>query len=176
MLTHVIGWILWYTANSMSAFAKMPRFTPLEWWQLCYNYLSLVIIFYASCWVMQRFFGRFSIVRYRSFSGIKKIRYLLKSETLLVLLVLVAYLGISLLLDNLFFGYAHQEYLLQLERRFTRVSTYVVTATGYAYYKWYILKLEKRNLSTKLRLNTMHQHYTILKTLHENISKEQRLN
>jgi hypothetical protein len=176
IFNHTMLWLLWYSINSISIFAKISSFGSSAWLQLAFNYLSLIAVFYAVINIMMRFFNRFSFIRYQSIKGHRAIFYLLKIEIFCVVLVVALYIAIAIFLDGKYFGYNYPDLFTHIDRRLMRVIGYVLFAAGYAYYCCYKRKQQQLAKANNKRLKKLQTDTHILKELYKQLTDEKSLN
>ncbi len=132
ILTHCALWGIWYLINTLQLVGIMSSFRTRDWIQLAYNYVSLVLVFYAITWLMAGFYHIFSVKMFNMLTGLQRVKYLFNNRLLLALSVLALYVWVSVQLDNVFFGYEYPTVLSHTVQRLTRVLLYAVIADRYA--------------------------------------------
>jgi hypothetical protein len=154
ILCHAAIWTLWYALNSLSLITTYQMLTGKDWLLIAYNYLSIITFFYCILFVMESFFYGFSWFRYQRLKTLQKIRYIVKIQHFIVLGVIAMYIAVSVWMDNSFSGYKANTIFLTIDRRFTRLSAYVLLAIGYAHYRTY----KKRQQGLRQARNKAYKH------------------
>jgi hypothetical protein len=143
LLIHASIWVAYFVLLSTPFYRLMPMYGIIEWTETVYNCAAITACFYATAYCVNGYMRAFSLLRYRRLGGFGKMAYLIFNRHLAkVLMVVGVYVGVSLLLDNQFFGHVDTPLDLQFERRFSRIMAYIGFATVYAFFRWYIDKLE----------------------------------
>lgn len=154
---HLAAWAAWYLLNSLSLF--QITLTSSQWAQLAYNYISLVLVFYAVAGFSYRYFSGISSVAMDKRSGISKACYLLfRWQVLGVVAVMVIYITCSIYLDNRFFGYQYESLQAHIDQRFIRQLSYVFAAGSWSYYRWVQRRNQIRLDSLKARVVDLQGH------------------
>lgn len=146
-LKHLLCWAVWYGLNSLPILHM--TMTPDKWWQLAYNYSSLLIVFYALVGLSYHYFQGVSLVAMENKTGLEKARYLFfRWQILAAAAVVISYIATSVWLDTAYFGYQYENLQAHIDQRFIRQLAYSLVGAGYGFYLW-----EKRR--SKARLETL---------------------
>jgi hypothetical protein len=177
VVKHAAVWIIWYCANSLTLLSvDFSSLSIAGWLHLAFNYISLIVVFYAVANIMQQMFNRISFVKYQNLKGLAAIRYLLKMELIGVFLIVVLYVGIAIFLDRTYFGYEYPSIGSHIDKRFTRVISYVVTAAGYAYFLFYKRRQEILSRAKSVRIKNLELHNQRIKNSFEELLETQSFN
>jgi hypothetical protein len=174
---HAAAWIIWYNLNSLTLLTvDFSKLSIAGWLHLAFNYISLVLVFYSVVHIMQNMFKRISFVKYQNLKGLAAIKYLLKMELIGVFLIVVFYVGIAFFLDRTYFGYEYPSIGSHIDKRFTRVISYVVTAVGYAYFLYYKKRQEILSRAKSVRIKNLEIHNQKIKNSFEELLATQSFN
>jgi hypothetical protein len=172
VLQHSSAWTLWFAYNFMGFYGQMARFTPLQWCEITYNCLSLVLATYTIARFASRYFERLSYIDFLQLSLKDRSRHLTNIYLLGVLCVIVGYLGLSLWLDNDFFGMAYNEIALQIQKRSGRLFGYVLAGIFYGYHISEKKKLKRQLDAANFKLKNYRQEMYQMRNLVRRIEEK----
>lgn len=134
LFKHIGVWILWHSLNLIQNIKVMRFFRTIEWIQLAYNCLSLIIVFYSISYLLTTLLEhrRLGVYRYRY-----KIMYLFNVHLLFCGVIVLTYIGTSMFLDMRFFENIYPDTFIHFFRRFDRVLPYLPMALIYGYHLAY---------------------------------------
>jgi hypothetical protein len=176
ILQHCALWGIWYLINTLQLVGIMSTFKTKDWMQLAYNYISLILVFYAIVWLLAGFYRIFSVQMYSTLRGVNKVRYLFNTRLLLALAVTALYVGVSVVLDNIFFGYEYPTALSHIIQRLTRVLLYVVIADRFANFANYKRRVRNYVIKNETRFKNLEADTYKIKELYEQLADEKLRN
>ncbi len=148
ILKHCAIWVIWYLMNILELAGSFTTVKTIVWLEVAYNFVSLMLVFYAIVWLLAGFYRIFSVQIYTTLRGLHRVRYLFNNRLLLALAVTALYVGVSVVLDNVFFGYDYPTAFSHIMQRLTRVLLYALLADRFAYFANY-----KRRVSDYVKKN-----------------------
>jgi hypothetical protein len=148
---HFALWLIWFTFNTLQVVKIIAHQKLIFWMQLAYNYLSLVIVFYAITGTLTTFFKYYAL-GIRSNKYRHKIFYIFNTQLLLIVVIIVAYILVSIFMDTNFFENIYPDYFFHFFQRFNRVLAYIFAAIGYAYFLFYKNKQITKNIMNEERI------------------------
>lgn len=168
VLTHVTLWTAFFATQTLGYYTKLPEYNLTQWAEFCYNCLSLIGAFYAVSILAQRFCDKgVSYKAYKALHIKKKIAYWLNIYTALTVCVLLAYIAMSVFLDNEFFGHGYKEIGVQSQRRFVRVITYIITGAGWGFFLNYKRKADLLITASNERIRIYKKETAYIKELYQ---------
>jgi hypothetical protein len=174
---HAAAWIIWFAFNSITVFTDgLSKFGLIDWLQLTFNYVSLVLVFYAVGYIIKNMLNRISFVKYQNLNGLAALKYLMKIELLFVLLVMLFYISIAIFLDSTYFGYEYPSIVWHIDKRLARVLAYVVAGAGYAYFLYYKRRQEILSRAKNIRIKNLEIHNQKIKNSFEELLATQSFN
>jgi hypothetical protein len=151
VLRHITAWTLYFAYEFLGYFDRLAHYTPIEWVETVFNCLSLMAVVYISLHCSRKFFDAAPSYRvFLDFSPADKQTLLTNKYLLRVLVVILAYMGLSFWLDNEFFGMGYKEIVLQLKMRSRKVLGFAAVGIIYGYHK--VQKMDSRELKQRLEI------------------------
>ncbi len=163
---HFLLWSLWFGLNSLSLVRDSRQLTTDQWLQLAWNYLSLVMVFYAITSISRSFFNNLSFHRIQSYRWPGKAWYILtRREVFYIAGITTLYVGISIFLDNVAFGYNYPDLFSHIDRRLSRVMPYIPLAVLYTLYQFQMAKMKGRLQKNNTRIYHLKDHISKLEQI-----------
>jgi hypothetical protein len=154
ILTYALLWIVWHGSNSLSLLTTYHAITAKEWQYIVYNYTSIIIVYHTSYATFRHYFKRFSFAKFQQLNVWQKIGYAAKLQPLAILMIVAAYVALSVWIDVVLMGIKTPSIFINIDRRFLRIRECVLFAAIMASYITY--KKRQRGL-TKARNNAYKQ-------------------
>jgi hypothetical protein len=173
---HIFLWFIWYSINTIQLIDYYDKVKTIEWIQIAYNLLSLLIIFYSIARLMSGYFEVFSLQVYYRLNGIMRIKYLLKWQLIICLAITFSYVGLSYFLDKYYFGNFYPNMLANLAQRLSRVIPYVLVANWYCYLKYYKKEVKKDKDFSERRLKVAQTGTIRVRKIYEQLIEEKSSN
>jgi hypothetical protein len=153
---HIGVWILWYALQMIQNVKFIRFFRTIEWIQMAYNCISLVIVFYAisATFTTLLEYRRLGIYRdrYRY-----KILYVFNTHILFCGAIAVSYIAMSMFLDIRFFENIYPDLFMHFFKRFDRVLPYVFAALIYGHHVAYKKKHVAKDLFKDERIAVLEE-------------------
>jgi hypothetical protein len=100
---HSMLWVAWFALHSLSLIVYGQTFTVLDWLLACYDYGSLVLVFYGIAFLMRKYFfyQKWHVQRYVTTP--RQLRRWIRIELFVALAILTAYVAVSVYLTLRFY-------------------------------------------------------------------------
>lgn len=174
-LKHFIAWLVWYLFNSLELIVISAVLTTVHWLQLGYNYVSLVIVFYYIARVTKGFFDYCFSPTFNLLTDLKQTILAFKYNLILVLVTVILYVGLSVYLDNHFFGYKYPTIFTNILQRFSRVLPYATAALAYSWFRSYRKRQKQIHLANEERIKNLQSEVYRITKLYVQLEKEKSL-
>jgi hypothetical protein len=175
LIINTLSWTLHYTILSLPFYRLMPTYGVSQWSQYVFNLASIMAVFYATAYFMQEWLNNFSLMTFKELRPHKRVFYIFNKHIFKILLVTAAYIAVSLVLDNEFFGYNYTDIYLQFERRLARINAYAMAGPFYALVLFLLRMLNDRIRALETYGQNMyesaHRITLLYKTLKEETAK-----
>jgi hypothetical protein len=133
LIANILFWIVNFTPLCLPFYRLMPNFSFRQWGQFSYNLAAIMAVFYATAYFTKQWLNNFSLTVFKDLNARQRVAYLLNRYIYKILITFVAYLTVSLVLDNELFSQLHYEGLpLQFERRLSRLGSFMTNGPIYA--------------------------------------------
>lgn len=172
---HITGWIFWYMINSLELILVSAVLTTVQWLQLGYNYLSLVLVFYYVGWVTKGFFNYCFSPAFNVLTDLRQTILAFKVNFILVLIAVTIYVSLSVYLDGGFFGYKYPTILSNILQRFSRVLPYAIAALLYSCFRSYRKRQNQVNLANEERIKSLQTEVYRITGLYKQLADEKLL-
>ena len=177
LISNVLFWVLHLTLLSLPFYRRMPEYGINEWFEFAYNCASLIIAFYATAYFTNQWLKRFSITDFMKLQPWKRFFYVVNQQFVKILLVTIAYIILSIVLDNVFFGrYDYSQIPFQLERRLSRINAYVIGGPFYAISLFLVKMLIKRVRALETENRNLYKSVFEIENLYRALKKETATN
>jgi hypothetical protein len=166
-------WVIHLSILCLPYYRMMPKYGISEWCELVYNLSALIIVFYATAHFMQQWLNNFSLTVFKDLPPYKRAFYVFNTQIFKILLLTAAYIIVSLVLENEFFGrYNYTEIPLQFERRLVRINTYAMGGPFYALALFLIRKLNNYNRVLESENKDLHKSFYQIGDLYKTLKEE----
>ena len=173
LIANILYWMIHLTLFCLPFYRYMPKYGVSEWCQLAYNVVSIMAVFYSTAYFTHQWLNAFSVEKFMELSLSRKVFYVINKQFFKILMVMVAYLVVSLLLDNEFFGQQpYTDMPLQLERRLSRVNAYVLGGPFYAVSLFLVKMLIKRVRALETENRNLYNSVFEIENLYKALKKE----
>lgn len=175
ILKHFIVWLVWYLLNSLELIVISAVLTTVHWLQLGYNYVSLVIVFYYIARITKGFFDYCFSPVFNLLTDLKQAISAFKYNLILVLVTVILYVGLSVYLDNHFFGYKYPTIFTNILQRFSRVLPYATAALIYSCFRSYRKRQKQIHLANEERIKSLQTEVYRITRLYQQLENEKLL-
>ncbi len=128
VVKHAAFWLIWFCVGAVLFAGGTKKLTGAGWWCFDADAWLLLLVYYASFFVLCRLWNRFDHKKYGLLRPFGRVVYLLKVETLVVLGLMAAYTLLTLWMYRMP-GYRYPTSLLtHIGERVERVIPYVLVA------------------------------------------------
>jgi hypothetical protein len=101
---HSMLWVIWFALHSLSLIMYGQTFTSLDWLIACYDYGSLVLVFYGIAFFMKKYFFRHKWTSQQGLTTVQQLRRWIRIELFVALAILAAYIAVSVYLTQRFYA------------------------------------------------------------------------
>jgi hypothetical protein len=144
---HLLIWVAWYGVSSLEIIGYRQPLTALFWGHLCYDFSSLVLVFYGTAFFVKQWFDvqhRQQLNAPAAGNGFWRQAHTAWGA---VLAILTGYVALSVFKDRMFPIDTPSLLLDHIDKRLNRVLPYVTAAIMYGHFRsqkeWYDALLEE---------------------------------
>jgi hypothetical protein len=165
---HSMLWVIWFGLHSLSLIMYGQTFTSLDWLIACYDYGSLVLVFYGITFFIKKYFFHYKWSSQEGLTTMQQLRRWIRIELFAALAILAAYIAVSVYLTQRF--YANESSVTWFDytwQHFNYSLPYVMIAILSGYFSIGIQLYEVRLDGANFEGEQIAQRYSLLFTLGE---------
>jgi hypothetical protein len=177
LLLNVLYWTVTFTLLCLPLYRFFSIYDAVDWSHFAYNLGSVMAVFYALAYFTNQWLNGLSLAAFGRLHLLGKFFYLFNKQILKILVVIAAYMVIALVLDNEFFLVGpdfkpYKDMPIQIERRLSRVYSFITNGPFYALALFLIRKLNNHNRVLESENKDLHKSFYQIGDLYETLKEE----